>query len=331
MKKIFTFLFVLILSATLVACNKDDNTIKIGILQYVTHQDLDDARIGFVNALAEAGFSEKEKNIKIEVLNPQADATVMQQQSAKLVRSSDLILAIATPAAFSVVTEAKAKGKNIPIFFTAVTDPVEAKLVTSLTNHNSNVTGTSDLTPIKDQIGLVKELKPNATKVGILYTSSEPNSEVQANIAAREIENLGLEAVVKTITSVTDINPVFNNLVTNNKVDAIYIPSDNLLSSSIGVLNQLNTTHKDKQVPIIASTTFQVKEGAAITLGLSYLNLGFQTGQMAVKVLNGTDIKSIDVETISTLELVINKKTLVDILQMTISEELLNRADIVFE
>lgn len=329
MKKIFLGLLIMISAITLTCC-KSDGLIKIGILQYVSHEDLDDARIGFIKALEENGFRDN-VNIKLTILNPQADNNVMQLQAKNLVRSNDIILAIATPAALAIVNEVKEQGKNTKVLFTAVTDPVDAKLVKSLENHGSNITGTSDLTPIDRQIELVKELKKDAKKIGIIYTASETNSKAQADIASREAQKLGLSAITKTISTIGDLAPIFNSLVVNDKVDAIYIPSDNLLSSNIGQLNELNIAKASYQVPIIASTTFQVREGAGITLGLSYKNLGIQTGLMAVDILNGKDIKEIDVEMIEKLELAINKTSLIEILKLEIDALLLDRADIIFE
>ena len=320
MRKTVLTALLIILATILVSCGGNSNLKKIGILQYVSHEDLDDAKDGFIEALKVEGFIDGE-NIKIEVLNPQADATTMQQQSARLVRRSDLILAIGTPAAVSVANEAKSKGSNVPILFTAVTDPVDAKLVKSLTNHGSNISGTTDLTPIGEQIGLINELDIDAKKVGIIYNGSESNSEIQANIAKAAIEELWLKPVIKTINTIGDLKPIFSNLANVEKVDVIFIPSDNLISSNIGTLKEENKAHK---LPIIASTTFQVKEGATLTLGLSYKKLGIQTGQMAVKILNGTNIKDLDVEGVNDLDFAVNTSGFV------LSKELIDRADLVF-
>ena len=230
MKKIGLFILMVTTLLVTVACSKDDR-IQVGILQFLSHEDLDQARIGFIKALEEEGFVDGD-NIKITVLNPQADAQTMQTQAAQLVRNSDLILAIATPAAVSVVNEAKDKGRNIPILFTAVTDPLDAKLVTSLDKPGGNVTGTSDLNPIVDQMSLVKRIKPEAETVGILYTSSETNSKVQADLAVAELTRLGLANKISTINTLSDLPHVFGELVKD--VDVIYIPSDNLLASSMG-------------------------------------------------------------------------------------------------
>lgn len=327
MKKIGLLILIVTTLLVVVACAKDDR-IQVGILQFLSHEDLDQAREGFIEALEEEGFIDGD-NITITVLNPQADAQTMQTQAAQLVRNSDLILAIATPAAVAVVNEAKDKGRNIPILFTAVTDPLDAKLVNKLEKPGGNVTGTSDLNPIEDQMSLVKRIKPNASKVGILYTSSETNSKVQADLAVAELTRIGLGNKISTINTLSDLTHVFGELVKD--VDVIYIPSDNLLASSMGAVEVELKKHANLQVPIITTTILQVENGGTLTYGLSYFNLGKQTGTMAAKILNGTSAGDIDVETIDETELIINKKQLEDVLKLEIPQALLDEAVIIIE
>ena len=148
--------------------NKDE-TINIGILQIATHGALDQAREGFIKALSDAGF-ENGKNIKITVMNPEGDSNNLQLMAKEVVRKNDLVLAIATDAAKAVKTASENEGIRIPILFTAVTDPVDAKLVDSIENVGGRVTGTSDINPVKEQIALIKQMNPNIKKLGILYT-----------------------------------------------------------------------------------------------------------------------------------------------------------------
>jgi len=327
MKKIGLFILLITTLLVMVACRKDDR-IQVGILQFLSHEDLDQARAGFIEALEEEGYIDGD-NITITVLNPQADTQTMQTQAAQLVRNSDLILAIATPAAVAVVNEAKDKGRNIPILFTAVTDPLDAKLVTNLENPGGNVTGTSDLNPIVDQMSLVKRIKPEAKTVGILYTSSETNSKVQADLAVAELTRLDLGSKISTINTLSDLPHVFGELVKD--VDVIYIPSDNLLASSMGAVEVELKKHVNLQVPIITTTILQVENGGTLTFGLSYFNLGKQTGIMATKILNGTSAGDIAVETIEETELIINKKQLEEVLNLEIPQDLLDEAVIILE
>lgn len=327
MKKIGLLILTIVITLISVACSKDD-LIQVGILQFLSHEDLNQAREGFIEALEDEGFIDGE-NIKITILNPQADAQTMQTQAAQLVRNSDLILAIATPAAVAVVNEAKDKGRNIPILFTAVTDPVNASLVSNLEKPGLNVTGTSDLNPIEQQMSLIRRIKPDTQNVGILYTSSETNSKVQADLAIEVLNKLQLNNKVSTINTLSDLPHVFNELVKG--VDVIYIPSDNLLASSMGAVLELLKDNAHLQVPIIATTISQVENGGSLTFGLSYFNLGKQTGVMAASILNGTKPGDISVETIIETELIINKVQLETILNITVPKDLLDEAVIILE
>lgn len=320
--KIKRFIFLLLLFPlimTLASCNND--LIVIGILQYVEHDALSEARRGFIDGLEEAGYVDG-KNIKIKILNPQADTDMLTLTSSEIVRKSDLILAIATPAAIAVVNQAKEQNKNTPILFTAVTDPVDAKLIESNEKPGGNVTGTNDLNPIKEQIALVKELLPNAKKLGILYTSSEPNSQIQAGLAEAEALKLGLSVVVKTIDRVIDLQLVANQLA--NEVDIIYVPTDNLISSSMGVLPNILI---DKKIPVIAGEAYMVRNGGSITIGVDYYRLGKETAAMAVKILkDGISPKDIPSVGLSNYSLIINKK-IFDQMEITVPQELLDKAD----
>lgn len=323
-KGFMIMLLVLVSSLGLVGCTKDD-VIDIGILQYLEHNALTDARKGFIDGLKDAGFVDGE-NIRIKLLNPQTDAPTMAIQAKELVRKSDLILAIATPAASAVVNEAKEQKKKTPILFTAVTDPVDAKLIASNDKPGANITGTNDMNPIKEQIALVKELLPEAKKLGILYTASETNSELQANFAKTEAEKIGLEVTIKTIESVNDLQLVANQLAVS--VDALYIPTDNVIAGAMGVINEVILEHK---IPAIVGEPNTVISGGSLTYGINYYDLGKKTAEMAVKILKDKvapkDIPSVG---LSKFDLIINKKQL-DQIELTIPEALLAKADQLLE
>lgn len=323
-KKLFVLLVAFSLFGLLASCGNDD-VIEIGILQYLEHNALSEARKGFVDGLKEEGFVDGE-NIKIKVLNPETDAVTMALNSKELVRTSDLILAIATPAAVSVVNEAKEQGKNVPILFTAVTDPVFAKLIESNEKPGGNVTGTNDMNPIKEQIGLINELGLEVERLGIIYTASESNSEVQANIAKVEAEKLGLEVEVKTIESVNDLQIVLNQLT--NNVDVLYIPTDNVIASSMGVVRDII---EEKNILAIVGESNMVHAGGSITYGVDYYRLGKQTAKMAVKILrDGVSPKDIPSVGLEEYSLVINLKQLNKI-GITVPQELFEKADEVIE
>ena len=243
-------------------------------------------------------------------------------QARELVRKSDLILAIATPAASAVVNEAKERGVKTPILFTAVTDPVAAKLIKSNQAPGGNVTGTNDNNPISEQIALVKELLPNAKKLGIIYTASEENSEIQAAVAKTEAEKLNMTVEIKTIESGNDLQQVANQLA--SKVDAFYIPTDNTIAASMGIINDVIN---ENNIPAIVGESNMVLEGGSITIGINYFQLGKDTAQMAIKILkDNVSPKDIPSTGMTKYEIVINKKQLTKI-GITVSDELLERAD----
>ncbi len=324
MKKFIVLMLLFVISFVFVGC-KDDNLIQIGILQYVEHNALSEARQGFIDTLEESGFVDGE-NIKITLLNPQKDAPAMAIHAKDLVRKADLILAIATPAASAVVNEAKEQGKKKPILFTAVTDPVDAKLIKSNEAPGGNVTGTNDMNPIEEQISLVKELLPNASKLGIIYTGSEPNSEIQAGIAKAEAEKIGLDVTVKTIESVNDLQTVANLLAM--QVDALYIPTDNAIVGQMGVIKEIIL---EKKIPAIVGEPNSVDAGGSLTYGVNYYKLGQLTAEMAIKILkDGVSPKDIPSIGLNEFDLVINKKQL-DEIGIIIPESLLQKADRILE
>ena len=276
-----------------------DDVIQIGVLQLVEHPALDAAYQGFIDGLAEAGFVAGEK-IEIDFRNAQADQSNLMTMSERFVKNNvDLILAIATPAAQSVASATS----TIPVLFTAVTDPVAARLVESWEKPGLNVTGVSDIGPIDKQIELVKELLPDAKVLGVIYNSSEVNSEVQAKQAEEYAKELGLEVEFGTVTSVNDIEQVATSLA--GKCDIIYVPTDNTIASAIPNLVQVA---QEKGLLIIGGEEGQVESGATATISISYYKLGLQTAEMAVKILNGALPAETPVEKLEDTDLVLNQK-----------------------
>ena len=303
----------------------DEGLIRIGILQYLEHNALSAARLGFIEGLAEAGYVEG-VNVKFDILNPQGDEPTMEIQAKSLLRRSDLILAIATPAASSVVNKANELGKDTPILFTAVTDPVDAKLIASNEKPGKNVTGTNDMNPIAEQISLVKRLLPSATKLGILYTASETNSELQANLAKDFAEAAGLSVSIKTIESVNDLQLVAGQLAL--VVDALYIPTDNAI---VGAMEIINDIILERRIPAIVGEPNAVESGGSISYGVDYYELGKLTAQMAVRILRDkaapSDIPSIG---LTSYELIINKSQL-EAIGLNIPGDLLAEANRLIE
>lgn len=255
-----------------------EKVFKIGILQLVEHPALDAAREGFVKALADNGYVDGE-NIMIDVQNAQADQNNMKTISQRFVSNAeDLILAIATPAAQAIASETT----TIPILGTAITDYVGAKLVNSNEAPGGNISGTTDMNPIQEQVDLLVKLVPDVKNVGLLYTSSEDNSVIQANLVKEACIKLGLNVIEATVTNSNDVQQVTQSLV--GKVDAVYIPTDNTFATAMPIAAEILNEAK---IPTICGESNMVLGGGLATLGIDYSNLGYQTGLMAVKLLKG--------------------------------------------
>ena len=279
MKKLLVILLVIsMVSAALIGCGKKEKTFHIGVNQYVTHAALDASYDGFVDALKDAGYIDGE-NIVIDHQNAQGEPSNATTIATNLVsNNNDLILAIATPSAQAVANATK----DIPILVTAVTDPAESKIVASNDAPGGNVSGTSDLTPIDQQIDLLKQLIPDAKKIAILYCSSESNSQIQAEIAIASAEEKGLETVEATVSDTNEIQQVVQSLV--GKVDAIYAPTDNTIADGMATVAMVAN---DNDLPVICGEKGMVDKGGLATYGVDYYKLGRLTGEMAVKIIKG--------------------------------------------
>jgi len=331
MKKVFKLLLASLMLVSLVACSDsttetdvtDDTTkvVNVGVLQLVEHVALDAATQGFYDAMAERGFIDGE-NVIYDKQNAQGDMSNCETIANKFVNASvDLIFANATPAAQA----AAAKTTDIPIVITAVTDPESAGLVDTNDLSNTNVAGTSDLTPVKEQIELLQDLIPDAEKVAIMYCSSEDNSIFQKDIAIAELEAAGLEYVEASVADTTTIQSVTESLI--GKVDAIYIPTDNLLAENMSTVSNITN---ENGIPVIVGEPGMVTLGGLATYGIDYYNLGVKSGQIAADILEGADPATMSIAYLPAddCELVINQTT-ADLLGIQISAEVLENAVII--
>ena len=291
----------------------------VGIVQLVEHDALDAANKGFRDALKERGYEEG-KNLKIDNQNAQADQSNLQNIGQRFVSNHvDLIYAIATPAAQTVANLTK----DIPIVGSAITDYVGAKLVKSNDAPGGNVTGTSDMNPIKDQVDLLIKLCPNAKTIGCVYTSSEVNSEIQFKAMKEYAESKGLKVEAATISNVNDIQQAAQSLV--GKVDAFYLPTDNVIASSMPTL--ISVTEAAKK-PVICGESNMVKAGGLATYGVDYYELGRQSGFMAADILDGKSKPAeMKIEFAKVLKAVVNK-TNADKLGITIPADVLKDAEV---
>ena len=276
MKKIIVFAAAVGGLALFSSCQKKDKKIKIGVIQLVEHPALDKNYQGFVDGLKAAGYVDGQ-NIEIDYENAQGEQANCVTIAQKLVNDqSDLIFAIATPAAQAVANMTS----DIPVLVSSVTDPKTAQLVESNEKPGTNVSGTSDLTPCAAQISLLKRLLPSAKKVAILFCSSEENSRFQANLAEAACQKEGLDFVEATVSNTNEVQQVVQSLV--GKVDAIYAPTDNMIASSMATVALVTTPNK---IPVICGEEGMVQGGGLATYGINYYELGLQTAKMAVEIL----------------------------------------------
>ena len=291
--------------------DKKKDVFRIGISQFITHQSLDATREGFVDELAKQGYAEG-KNIEIDLRNAQGEQRNLKTISQQLAESSDVVLAIATPSAQSLANTTQ----TTPVIFSAVTDPVSAKLVESREHPGGNVTGTSDQSSdaISTQINLIKKVLPKAKTIGILYTQSEPNSVVQKDEAKRLLEEKGFTVVEKTILDSNNVKAAAESLMA--EVDMVFVPTDNIISSTMETVKQVSIKHK---VPVFGGSTEMIAVGGLYNYGTNYEELGRQTARMLIRVLKGEKPENIAVELPEKLELHTNQE-MADALGIDISK-----------
>ena len=257
---------------------KKAEKVNVGIVQLVEHAALDAANKGFVEGLASKGYKEGQ-NIAYDRQNAQADQSNLQNIAHRFVNNKvNLICAIATPAAQTVANVTS----DIPIVATAVTDYKTAKLVKDNAKPGTNVTGTTDMNPVEQQLDLLLKVVPNAKSVGTIYCSSEVNSQLQVDILKKAATAKGVTIKEATVSNVNDIQQAARSLV--GKVQAIYIPTDNVLASAMPTLVSVT---EEAKLPVICGEGGMVKAGGLATLGVDYYKLGFQAGEMAADILSG--------------------------------------------
>ena len=294
-----------------------NKVVKVGILQFVTHDALDQIEKGIEDGLKEAGY--KGDKVKITLLNAEGDQSKIQTMSKQLVNDkNDVVIGIATPAAQGLA----AATKDIPVIMGAISDPVGAKLVKDLKHPEGNVTGTSNQVPIKQTVELVKSLTPNAKTIGILYASSEDNSKSQVESFKKYSEKDGLNVVEYAVPSTNEINTTMS--VMTGKVDAIWTPQDNTIASAFSTV--ISSANQAK-IPVYTTVDTMVKEGGLASVAQSQYELGNATARSAVKVLKGKKVKDVPVDVIDDGTPTLNLKVAQD-LNITIPDDVLKQSDI---
>ena len=298
----------------------DKKTVKVGVLQYVSHPSLDLIYKGIQDGLAEEGY--KADDIEIDFMNAEGDQSKVATMSKQLVSNgNDVLIGIATPSAQGLAAATKDK----PIVMGAITDPVGANLVKNLEKPGGNITGVSDHNPAAQQLELIKKLTPNVKTIGALYSSSEDNSKTQVEEFKKLAEEAGYKVEEYSVPSTNEIASTMN--VMTGKVDAIWIPIDNTIASAFATVVSSN---KDAKKPIYPSATAMVEEGGLASVVVDQHDLGVATGKMAAKILKGAKPEETPVEIFNQGKSVINKKNAKE-LGITIPDDILKEAGQVIE
>ena len=291
----------------------------IGIEQFAEHGSLDNCREGFLKGLEDEGIKEGD-NLTVKYKNAAADMGTAKQISDSLVSDKvDLVCAIATPSAQSAYNAAMKA--DIPVIYTAVTDPVAAELADKYGKPVGEVTGTSDKLPVEEQLKMIRKMLPDAKKIGIMYTTSEANSVSAIEEYKSLVKKYDFELVEKGITTTADVSLAADDLL--SKVDCITNLTDNTVVASLPtILDKAN----EKKIPVFGSEIEQVKIGCLAAEGIDYIALGKQTGKMAAKVLKGeAKASEQNIETITEPGFYVNNKV-AENLGITVPDDLANNA-----
>ena len=293
----------------------------VAVTSIIEHTALDAVRDGVRESLKEAGFVEG-KNLRFVFQTAQGSPATAAQIARKYVGDGvDVIVPISTPSAQAVV----AATRSIPVVYSAITDPVAAKLVKSWEASGTNVTGVSDLSPIDRHLDLVRKIVPQVQRLGVIYSPGEANSVAIIEVLRKEAKALGIDLVEAPAQRTVDIPAAALRLA--GKVDAIYAPTDNNVISAIEAIVKVAQQAK---VPLIAADTDSVKRGATAALGVNYLDLGRQTGRMVARVLQGEAPGQMRSEISTRLELHLNTEA-ASRQGVTLSQDLIKSAAVVIK
>lgn len=286
-----------LLAATALATSAHAEDVTVSVTAIVEHPALDAVRDGVKDALAEAGFKENE-NLKFIYQSAQGNPATAAQIARQFVGDApNVIVPISTPSAQAVVSATR----DIPVVFTAVSDPVGAQLVKQMEKPGGNVTGLSDMSPVVEHIKLIKEVMPNIKKLGYLYNSGETNSVSLLDALKEAAAAENIEIVESAATKSAEVQGAARALA--GRAEAMYVPTDNTivsaLESAVGVA-------EESKLPLFTADTDSVKRGALAALGFNYYDVGKQTGAVVVKILNGENPGDINVDIAKGTDLVVN-------------------------
>ncbi|HET8850457.1 MAG TPA: ABC transporter substrate-binding protein [Marinobacter sp.] len=288
----------------------------VAITQIVEHPALDAVHQGVRDELAERGYKEGE-NLQIMHESAQGNSAIASQIARKFVgEQPDVIVAIATPSAQTVAAAAR----NIPVVFSAVTDPVAAKLIESWEKPGANITGVSDMLPIKKHLDMLQRVMPDAKRIGTVYNPGEANAAALVKLLEQHLAERGLELVKAAATKTSEVLGAARSLA--GKVDAIYLTTDNTVISAAEAVISVG---QRANIPVFAADTATVERGAVAALGFDYYKHGRQTGAMVARVLEGADTATMPVETMEELDLFVNPEA-AERMGITLAEDFIQDA-----
>ncbi|UKJ73086.1 ABC transporter substrate-binding protein [Azospirillum brasilense] len=291
-------------------------TKTVAITAIVEHPALDATRDGVIEALKAAGYTPGD-TLKVEYQSAQGNPATAAQIARQFAGARpDVIVPISTPSAQAVV----ASTRDIPVVFTAVTDPVGAQLVRSLDKPGANVTGVSDMAPVAEHVALIREIVPSVKRLGVLYNAGEPNSVSLVKALKDEAQKAGLTVVEATATKSADAQPAARSLV--GKADAIYVPLDNTVVSA---LESVVAVGQQAKLPVFSADTDSVARGTVASIGFDYRQVGRQTGEAVVRILKGEKPGDVPVTFAKGTDLFVNPKSAAA-MGVTIPEAVTQRA-----
>lgn len=303
---------VALLNATSIAAK----TATVAVSQIVEHPALDATRQGLLDGLAAKGYKQGE-NLEFDYKTAQGNPAIAVQIARQFVgENPDVLVGIATPTAQALVSATR----NIPVVFTAVTDPVGAKLVKQLEQPGKNVTGLSDLSPVKQHVELIQEILPEAKSIGVVFNPGEANAVTLVELLKEAAAEKGLTVVEATALKSADVQSATQAIAA--KSDVIYAPTDNTVASAIeGMIVAANQA----KTPVLGGATSYVEKGAIASLGFDYYQVGVQTADYVAAILEGAEPGTLDVKVAKGSDLVVNK-TAADKLGVTIPSAVIERA-----
>jgi putative ABC transport system substrate-binding protein len=313
---------LLALALPLMSACEEEMEYNIGLTQFATHPAADAGREGFIAALADAGYVEDE-NVAYDYQNPEGDATLEQTIAQRFVDEEvDLIFSFGTRITQQCIHAAE--GTDIPVLFCAITDPVDAELVSSWDHPGENVTGTSDMINVEGDVDLILDIVPNVTKLGTIYNASEANSVVLVDKLKEVCNPLGITVVERTVSTSADVHTAAQSLV--GLVDAIWVGTDNTVVSGLEALIKVC---EDNMIPFFPSDDPSIEKGGIACLGFDYYDIGYQTGEMAVRILEGTSAADIPVELGKTFYYTVNTAA-AETYGVTIPQEIIDAAEVIY-